>query len=289
MPLKHLLLIIFIVACWAFNAVAIKMGVSEIPPLFMTLLRFIVVAALVVPFTRIRRAQLPVLCCLAFTFGFMHFSLLFLGVTYTDAGTAAVIVQLGTPLAMILAAICYHERLNARQMSGIVLSLAGLAVLCGSPTLNSWLGGLILLISALGWAVTNVIVRRVSAIHPVTMAGWMSLLAIPIVGIMSWLFESHQLTAMTHASWRGWFAVLYSAIVCSVVAYSLWYGLLRQYPVNQIIPWSLLSPVFALLMGAVVLGDSLNPWKVTGAAIVVGGTFIALYSKHQLTAAKKLN
>ncbi|MEC5341310.1 EamA family transporter [Brenneria populi] len=289
MPLKHLLLIIFIVASWGFNAVAIKIGVSEIPPLFLTLLRFIVVAALVAPFTRIRRSDLPVLCRLAFTFGFMHFSLLFIGITYADAGTAAIIVQLGTPFAMILAAICHQEKLGVMQTGGILLSLAGMGVLCGSPTLGNWLGGVLLLVSAMGWAITNITVRRVSSIHPVTMAGWTSLLAIPMVAITSWLFESHQAAAIAHASWRGWFAVLYSAIVCSIVSYSLWYGLLRQYPVNQIIPWSLLSPVFALLMGVTVLGDSLNPWKVSGAAIIVGGTFIALYSKHPPATARRLN
>lgn len=276
MLLKHLLLIIFIVGCWAFNAVAIKMGVIELPPLFMTLLRFMVVAILVVPFTRIQRKHLPVLCYLAFTFGFMHFSLLFLGMTYTDAGTAAIIVQLGTPMAMLLAATLLKERLSLLQSGGIVISLAGMFILTGSPTLASGRGVVILLTSALGWALTTVKVKSVTDLDPVTMAGWMSLIAIPLVGLTSFLFESNQLPALKHISWKGVFAVLYSAVICSIIAYSLWYALLKKYPANQIIPFSLLSPVFAVVMGAIFMGDSLNFWKVSGALTIVGGALIAI-------------
>lgn len=276
MPLRHVLLILCIVASWAFNAVAIKIGVTELPPLFMTLLRFIVVSVLLVPFGKFKKKHFPILCRLAFTFGFMHFSLLFLGVTYTDAGTAALIVQLGTPLAMLLSVFLLKERLNFLQSAGIVISLGGMLILSGSPTLGSWKGVLILLTSALGWALTNITVKQEEDLHPLTMAGWMSLLAIPIVGTMSGIFESHQIESLLHATWRGWFAVLYSAIICSIISYSLWYALLKKYSVNQIIPFSLLSPVFAVLMGAVIMGDSLNMWKVLGTVTIVGGTFISI-------------
>ncbi|WP_080842651.1 EamA family transporter [Klebsiella pneumoniae] len=41
-------------------------------------------------------------------------------------------------------------------------------------------------------------------------------------------------------------------------------------------PYSLLSPVFAIFFGALFLGDSLNVWKMSGATLIVGGTFLAL-------------
>lgn len=276
MDFRHFLLIILVVAIWAFNVVAIKLGVTEIPPLFMTFLRFIVVALLVVPFTRLSRAQLKTVLLLAFTFGFMHFSLLFVGTRFTDAGTAAILVQLGTPFAMIMAAVFLKESLRVVQMVGIVVSLSGVFVLAGSPSASSSTAFILLLISATGWALTNIIVKRSVAIHPLTMAGWLSFFALPIVGLASWLFESHQFYALSHASWKGWFGVFYSAIGSSVIAYSLWYWLLKKYPVNMIMPYSLLSPVFAIFMGAYFLGDSLNAYKMTGAALIIGGTFIAV-------------
>jgi len=71
--LRHFFLVILVVALWAFNNVAIKWGLHDLPPLFMTCMRFVVVAILLIPFTRVTREQLRYLLPLAFTFGFLHF------------------------------------------------------------------------------------------------------------------------------------------------------------------------------------------------------------------------
>nr|WP_217434767.1 EamA family transporter [Citrobacter freundii] len=274
-PLRHQLLVFAILAAWAFNAVAIKWGVDEMPPLFLTTLRFLIVALAMAPFTRIRREQVPLLCKLAVSFGLMHFSLLFVGMTYSDAGTAAMIVQLGTPFAMIGAILFLKERITLLKATGVLISLVGMAVLTGSPTLRSVEGIVLLLLSALGWAITNLLIKKDNSLSASAMTGWMSLFAFPLTGVMSLLFEEHQLSALQHASWHGWFALIYSALICSVLAYTLWYWLLRRYPVNSIIPVTLLSPVMAILFGVVINGDTLNIYKLCGSVLIVGGAFIA--------------
>lgn len=50
---------------------------NEMPPLLMTTLRFLLIALILVPFTRIKRKQLPLIAKLAVSFGLMHFSLFF--------------------------------------------------------------------------------------------------------------------------------------------------------------------------------------------------------------------
>ncbi|WP_380177506.1 DMT family transporter [Kalamiella sp. sgz302252] len=282
MALRHFFLILLVVTTWAFNNVAVKWGLGEVPPLFLTLMRFVVVALILVPFTRVTREQLRYLLPLAFTFGFMHFSLLFLGLKFTDAGTGAIVVQLGTPFAMILAMVFLGEKLSLVQMLGIAISLSGVVVLAGSPTIPAWWVLCLLLCSAVGWAVSNLIVKKSPPIKPLTMTGWLSFLAIPLVGFSSYVMESGQLTSLVHASWRGWFAILYSAVCSSIVAYSLWYGLLRIYNVNLIMPYSLLTPVLSVIMGVLVLGDSMNLFKVVGSLLVVFGTAIAVINLRNL-------
>ncbi|MEM6158944.1 EamA family transporter [Erwinia sp. P6884] len=282
MALRHFFLILFVVTTWAFNNVAIKWGLLDLPPLFLTMMRFVVVAVILIPFTRITFQQLRYLIPLAFTFGFMHFSLLFVGLKYTDAGTAAIVVQLGTPFAMILAMILLKEKLSLVQMLGIAISLTGVFVLAGSPTIPSWWVLCLLLCSAAGWAISNMIVKKSPGIKPLTMTGWLSFLAIPIVALASFTLESGQIESLMHATWRGWFAIFYSAIGSSVIAYSLWYGLLRNYNVNLIMPYSLLTPVLSVVMGVVVLGDSLNAFKVSGALLVIAGTAIAVINLRNL-------
>jgi len=275
MTFRHFLVVLLVIIIWAFNVIAIKIGVTELPPLFMTMLRFAVVAVLVVPFTRVNKEQFKSVAIQAFTFGFLHFSLLFVGTQYTDAGTAAVLVQLGTPFAMILAVIFLQEKLRMIQVLGISLSFVGVFCLSGSPSSSSRMALVLLIISAFGWAITNIIVKRSPKIHPLTMAGWMSFLAIPIVGLSTFLVEHDQVTSLMNASWKGWFAVLYSAIASSILAYSLWYWLLKIYPVNKVVPYSLLNPVVAIFLGYWLLDDSLNVYKMIGAALIIGGTFVA--------------
>ncbi len=282
MALRHFLLILLVVTLWAFNNVAIKWGLIDLPPLFLTLMRFVVVALILVPFTRVTREQLRYLVPLAFTFGFLHFSLLFVGMKYTDAGTGAIVVQLGTPFAMILAMVILKEKLSLVQMSGIAVSLTGVVVLAGSPTIPAWWVLCLLLCSAAGWAISNMLVKKSPAIKPLAMTGWLSFLAIPIVGLASFLMESHQIHSLIHSSWRGWFGILYSAIFSSIVAYSLWYSLLRSYNVNLIMPYSLLTPVLAVIIGVMVLGDSMNMFKIIGALLVVAGTAIAVINLRNL-------
>ena len=282
MALRHFFLILMVVSIWAFNNVAVKWGLLELPPLFLTWMRFVVVAIVLIPFCRITRQQLPWLLALAFTFGFMHFSLLFVGMRYTDAGTGAIVVQLGTPIAMLLAMAVLKERLRAIQLVGIAISLCGVAVLSGSPTIPAWWVLAILLCSATGWAVSNLIVKKSPPIKPLTMTGWIAFLAVPIVGLSSFVMESHQFYALSQSGWRGWFGILYSALASSIVAYTLWYGLLKKYNVNLIMPYSLLTPVLSVLMGIVVLGDSLNSFKIIGASLVVCGTAIAVINLRSL-------
>ncbi|WP_163558752.1 EamA family transporter [Halomonas sp. NO4] len=271
MPPRDLLLGLLIVAIWALNIIVIKLGVTELPPLTLTTLRFALVAVLLVPFHPVARHQLPFLALLSVTFGTLHFALLFIGLGQAEAGTGALLVQMGTPFATLLAVLFLGERLDARRTAGLVLSFGGVAVLSGGPSLPSALPLVLLLTSALGWAVSQLLIKRGPHLAPMALAGWVALFAVPQVGLGSWWFEQGQLAALAQAGWLGWGAVFYTAVMSSIAAYGLWYGLLRRHPVNRLAPLSLLVPVGAVLLGALLLGETLDPHKLTGGALVIAG------------------
>lgn len=275
MPLAYLPVVLLVVFLWSFNAVAVKLGVQEIPPLLMTTLRFMIVALLVVPFTRIRREQVKLVLCLSFTFGVLHFSMLFLGFSHVDGGTAVLIGQLGTPIATLLAVIFLKERMYPHQAAGLLLSFAGVAIISGGPSIPNVTYLIILLVSAAGWGWSNILVKTGPKIHPVTMLGWSSFFAIPQVALASYLFEDHQWERLTEATWHGWSGVVYSAVGSSLLAYSLWYGLLKKLPVNKVMPYSLLCPVGAIALGYLVMDEALTPDKVIGAAVVIMGVALS--------------
>jgi len=287
-PLRDLLLGLFVIAIWALNIIVIKIGVAEFPPLLMTTLRFMLVATLLVPFYPVARAQLPFLLLLSFTFGSLHFALLFIGLGQAEAGTGALLVQMGTPFATLLAVVFLKEKLGAKRIAGLLLSFAGVIVLAGGPTLPSPLPLTILLLSALGWAVSQLLIKRGPPIAPLALAGWVALFAIPQVALGSWLFETGQWQAIQQASWRGWAAMIYTAVMSSIIAYGIWYALLRRHPVNRVVPMTLLVPVLAVGLGALLMGDSLGIHKLLGGGLVVAGIALIVLNVGKRPPAKPL-
>ncbi|GHB19360.1 DMT family transporter [Salinicola rhizosphaerae] len=271
MPIKDLLIGLGVIAIWAFNIIVIKLGIEDLPPLLVTTLRFMLVAALIVPFTRITRTQLPWLLMLAVSFGGLHFPLLFLGLQRAEAGTGALLVQMGTPFATLLAAILLKEKLGPRRLFGLVLAFGGVVVLAGGPSLPPPASTAMLLTSAFFWAVSTMIIKLAPPIAPLTMTGWLSLFAIPLVGIGSWLVEDDQWQAIQHAGLAGWGAVVYTAVMSSIAAYGLWYWLLQKHPVSRVVPLTLLMPLFAVILGVWLLDDPLGINKVLGGLMVIAG------------------
>ncbi len=286
---RDVLILLLVVCGWAFNVIAMKLGLLELPPLFMLCLRFLLVAAILVPFYAITRHQLPWILLLAFTFGFVHFGMMVSGMQSADAGSTAVLIQIGTPVAMIMAAVWLKETLTLQKIIGVIVAFSGVIVLSGSPSLSSWHGTVMLLISASGWALSTILIKRAPAILPLAMTGWISFFSVPMLALASFTLEQHQITLLLHAGWRGWLGVGYSALGSSVLAYSLWYGLLKRYPANQILPWSLLSPALAVIMGSAILGEDLDEGKLIGTALIVGGILIAIIPLRAAVALVKLD
>ena len=205
MPLRDKFLVLAVICVWALNMIVIKLGVAEIPAVLMTALRFTLVSALVVPFTRITASQLPGVLLVSFTFGSLHFGLLFAALERAEAGTSAVIIQLGAPIATVLACLWLRERLGRVRLLGLVISVAGIAVLAAGPTMPPPMALALLLASATGWAVTNLIVKQVAGISPMAMMGWSSLFSVPQLLLASWLLESDRWGMVATAGWNGWY------------------------------------------------------------------------------------
>lgn len=276
MPLRDKLLALAVVGVWGLNMIVIKLGVDEIPPLLMSAMRFVLVAALVLPFTRIRRADLPVLALLSLTFGTLHFGFLFAGLRNAEAGTSAVIIQLGAPIATVLACLFLREPLGGRRLLGLIVSVAGIAILAAGPTLPGPLPFALLVISATGWAVSNLIVKNIQDISPMAIMGWSSLFSVPQLLLGSWIFERAEWPLLYSAGWHGWLCVLYSALASSIFGYGIWYWLLRRHSIGAVVPYSMLNPLLSVLFGIVLIGDDPSPVKIVGCLVMVAGVALIL-------------
>jgi O-acetylserine/cysteine efflux transporter len=263
---------------WGINFAVSKLGVAEIPPLLFMALRFACVALIITPFVQPKLSQLPVIFLLSLTLGIGHFGLMFLGLASMDAATAAIVIQLQVPFSAALAAFFFKEKLGWIRGAGIAVAFSGVALLSGEPTLPGWLPLLWIIGSGMGFALANVVVKRIGAINPVMLNGWMALMASPMLLLLSVIFEANHLEALRNAKFIGWFAIVYTAIGASIIAYSLWYWLVRRYEMNQIVPFSLLAPAIGVLAGVVILGEAFTWHKGVGGLFTLAGVSLIQFA-----------
>lgn len=266
--------ILAVVILWGLNLVVIRTGVQEIPPLFLTSLRLALVAIVIVPFFHPPWNKLPVILFLGVMMGVGHFGFMFLGLREIDAATAMIAIQFGIPLSTLLAWWVFGDRLEPTSIFGMILSLFGIVLLTGELVGGKLSFMLLIVLSGAVWAVSNVIVKCLSPIHPMTLNGWLSLCAIPPLLVLSAIFEHNQWHDLLQATWRGWGTVIYTAIGSSLIAHTLWYRLVAIYPLNKMVPITALVQVVGVVGGVLFLGESITLIRVSGCIITAFGVII---------------
>jgi O-acetylserine/cysteine efflux transporter len=264
-----------VVLIWGLNFVVGKVGVAQFPPLFMMAMRFSLVALLLSPFLRRPGRPFGLVVALGVVFGGFHFGLLFAGLKGVDAGVAAVAMQLGVPFSALLAAVFFHERLGAGQLAGMLIAISGVGLLAGAPRQGSSLLHVGMLVCAsFAWAVGGVLVKRLAGVPVFVLNAWVALLAAPQLLAASLALERGQRASVAAADLRGWGALLYTAVGASIVAYGLWYRLLARYDIGRVVPLTLLAPVLAVALAALLLGEPVTPRLLLGGGLVIGGVWM---------------
>lgn len=287
MTLADGLIALLVAVFWGLNFAVSKSGLEQFPPLFMIALRFGLVAALLVPFVPRPHRRIKEIALFSVTLGFLHFSLMFNGLARVDAAVAAITIQIQVPFAALLSAILYNDPPGWRRLLGMALAIAGVAILAGEPRTSSalWAVGMIVA-AALVWAVSNIQMKQLADVDGFALNGWMALLAAPQLMLASLIIEEGQWQAVTTAGWLDWGTIAYQAVIVVILCYGLWYGLLRRHSVNQVMPVTLLVPLFGVLSGVVFLGEALTWTLAAGAAATIAGVAIIVSRRPKLVEPK---
>jgi O-acetylserine/cysteine efflux transporter len=275
MSLRDIGLALLSVVVLGLNMVAIKVAVSDVPPLFVTGLRFFVVSAIMVWFFPIPKNMWKPIIIFSVAQGLIHHGIMFIGMTGVDAAVGAIIVQLSVPFAVLMAWLMLGENFGWRRTMGIVVSMVGVAILAGEPTVRSaWFFVLLLIVSTFAWAYANIHVKRMGVINILQIITWMAIFATPQLFIASAILETGQFDAIAAAPLKVWGAIFYSALGSTIFAYGIWFKLIAKYDVIQIVPFGLLNPISAVIAGVVLLGETLNEQKIIGGIVVLIGVAI---------------
>lgn len=287
MTLADGLIALLVAVFWGVNFAVSKAGLTHFPPLLMIALRFALVAVLLVPFVQRPRRRLAEIALFSVTLGLLHFSLMFSGLARVDAAVAAITIQIQVPFAALLSAILYQDPPGWRRLLGMALAIAGVAILAGEPRTSSALWAVAMIVAAaMVWAVSNIQMKRLVDVDGFALNGWMALLATPQLLLASLIMEDGQWRAVTTAGWADWGAIAYQSVVVVILCYGLWYGLLRRHSVNQVMPVTLLVPLFGVLSGVVFLGEALTWTLAAGGAATIAGVGIIVSRRPALVEPK---
>ena len=280
---RDLGLALIVCLVWACNFLTSAHGLREIPPFLFSALRLALLATLLIAFVKAPpRDQWPRLIAVALLNGALHFGTSLWALRLAgDVSSPAIVMQSYIPMSVLLAWTLRGERFAWRTGSAIAVSFAGVLVLGFDPlVLDHPASLLMMLFSAFLIALGTVLMRGLRGLDGVSLQGWTALIGLLPLLAISLVVEPDGFNALRRAHLSSWACAAYSAVFASIVGHTLFFKLVQRHPVAQVMPWLLLTPVFAVALGIAFWGDRPGPKLWLGGAMVLGGVLaIALRAR----------
>ncbi|MFC8228986.1 EamA family transporter [Streptomyces sp. NPDC057287] len=282
MTARDRMLAVLVAVLWGLNFLAVRVGLDHFPPFFLAALRYLVLAVPVVLF--VPRPGVPLRWLLGYGLGFgvAQFALLFLAIEQgMPSGLASVVVQASAPFTVLLGALLLRERVTGRQLAGIGLAVLGMAVIAVDRARTAPLLPLVLtVLAALGWAFGNLASRQAKPEYPLRFALWMAVVPpVPLLALSA-VMEGPGTgwralgAAFGPDGWPSLVALVYIAVLGSVVGSGIWTALLKRYPAGVVAPFSMLVPVVGMAGAWLALDERPTGWAVGGGIAVVAGVLL---------------
>jgi len=269
-----------VTALWGVNFVVISVGLEHFPPLLFNALRFGAAAVPAILFVGRPRVPWRWVLAVGGALGVAKFSLLFAGMAAgLPAGLSSLVLQSQAVFTLVFAVLLLRERPGRRQVAGLGVAAAGIAVVAvglGSQRPLSAFG--LVLGAAAAWGLSNVAMRRAGATDMLRFMVWVSAVATPPLVGLSLLIDgpATDLAAIRTVDVRSVGAVLFVAWLSTLVGFAAWGRLIGRYGASTVAPFSLLVPIFGMVSAALVLGEPVRPADLLGGTLVVGGVLLGL-------------
>lgn len=282
--------VIWLILCgiWGSTWLFIKLGLADLPPFTFAGIRFVIACTILFLWIRIRRLPLPkkradwILLAITGIFAFgLNYGLLFWGEQYISSGLAALLQATIPAFGLVFAH--FHlpgERLTWAKIGGVVLGVCGVGVVFSNQLAvagpQALAGCVALILSSIFVSYSNVLVKaRGTKMDPAILAAgqmFFGMLLLLSVGIP---LEGNPMRF--HWTPMALIALLYLAVVGSVIAFLLYYWLVVNFDVTKSMLIALVTPVVAVILGMIVLDEEIG-WRtlIGGAMIMAGISFIVL-------------
>jgi len=277
------ILVLYIV--WGSTYLAIRVAVGSIPPFLMGAMRFIpaglLLGAGVAAYGRgsVRLPSLRETRDAAIVGAFLiggGMGVVSWAETMVSSGTTALLVALMPMWLGIFARLVFGERMARGAVLGTVVGLAGVAVLAGPSIAGGGTeapGLIALLVSPMCWAAGSLYAARKAVLpRPALMATSAEMLLggtlLLVVAALTGELTGFSPSAVEPQAWAG---LLYLITIGSLVGFVTFAWLIGVAPLPRVTTYAYVNPMVAVILGAIILGEPLEPRTILAAAIIVAG------------------
>jgi drug/metabolite transporter (DMT)-like permease len=276
-PLEWTLLVTLSVL-WGGSFFFGKVALAQLPPFTIVFCRVSLAAAVLNLILVARGGRMPgglriwgAFLVMGMLNNLIPFSLIFWGQTHISSGLAS-ILNATTPLWTVVLAhfLTKDERMTPNRLSGVVLGLSGVTVMIG-PSALAGLGlnivaQLAVLVAALSYGFAAIFGRRFMGIPPLlTAAGQLTGTTVMMVPLTVVVDKPWTLPPVNLVTWG---AVLGLAVLCTSMAYIIYFRILATSGATNVLLVTFLIPVSALLLGAAILGERPELRHFIGMALI---------------------
>ena len=286
--------IVWLILCgiWGSTWLFIKLGLADLPPLTFAGIRFVlaslILSAMILargvrwPRTRHDWLLIAIVGFLQFT---LNYGLVFWGEQHISSGLAAVLQSTFPAFGLVIAHLYLpYERMTPVKVISVLLGVLGIVIIF-SDRLHiaghlALFGSVALVASAFFGSYSNVLVKAYATkIDPQVLAAGQMICGFPPLLIVGIATEGNPF----HFHWtmRALISLAYLVVVGSVIAFGLYYWLVRHMEVTKTMLIALVTPVVAVVLGMIVLHERLN-WRLfAGGACIIGGLGMIVLRKRQ--------
>ncbi len=278
---------------WGTTWIFIKIGLEDLPPIAFAAARFLL--AVVILFAVIRFQNIPLprtwkewrIIALTGVLQFsVNYSMVFWSEQYITSGLAAVLQAMITVFGLILAwYFLPSERITKLKVFAVCLGIVGVAVIfidqLKVQSLMAFLGSVGIVVGAYAAAQASILVKaKGGAFHPAALVFCQMLCGLPAIIIYSLVVEGNPVNF--HWTWRAVGCVMYLTIAGTIAAFWMYYWLLGKIESTKAMMISLVTPLLAVIIGAVTLGETLPPQTLLGGVLIIGSIGLIVFKKKAL-------
>ena len=281
MSAKHTLLILFVVFLLGSAYPTGKLGLNDtIPPILFGSLRMAIVFICLIPFFKIQSIDNKYIIPLigfSICFGVMVNMFLYLSINASSILAPITIgAQLSIPFGIILSSIFLSEKISYKKWLLIMTSFFGIVILAFDPKVVEELtGSLLICCMAFFYGLSQVFSRYLKNLDVKFTNTFMSLVGFVVLFILSVLFEGTSIQTIKNISIGSWLTVLYAGAIISLLGHLMMFYLYKFYPIDMVLPFYALFPVFGLILTFFIFGEVPSLVTVTGGLIVITSVFFA--------------